>query len=62
MITWTDIFEGTGAFFEWIFKGIKALNQIPNVIIWVLILSGIVYWTLRLAKYRKAAQRNSTIE
>jgi len=62
MITWTDIFEGTGRFFQWIFKGMKVLGHGPNVIIWGLILFILVYWTLRLARYRKEAQRNGTIE
>lgn len=62
MITWTDIFEGTGTFFQWIFKGMRVLGHGPNVIIWILIISGICYWTMRLMRYRKAAHRNSTLE
>jgi ribose/xylose/arabinose/galactoside ABC-type transport system permease subunit len=62
MITWTDIFEGTGTFFEWIFKGMRVLGHIPNVIIWLLIIGILAYWTMRLGRYRKQAERNSTIE
>lgn len=62
LITWTDIFNGLGSFFEWIFKGVRALGHGPNVIIWIFILGGIFYWTLRLSRYKKEAQRNSTIE
>jgi hypothetical protein len=62
MITWTDIFYWIGDFFEWIFKGMKALGHGPNVIIWILIVGGIAYWTLRLSRYRKQADRNGTIE
>lgn len=62
MITWTDIFEGTGTFFQWIFKGMKVLGHGPNVIIWILIIGAIGYWTMRLNKYRKESSRNSTIE
>lgn len=62
MVTWTDIFEGIGTFFQWCFKGIRFFGQIPNVIIWVLILGILVYWTMRLSRYKKEAQRNGTIE
>ncbi len=62
MITWTDVFEGTGTFFQWIFKGMRVLGHIPNVIIWLLIIGTLAYWTMRLARYRKQAERNGTIE
>ncbi len=62
MITWTDVFNGIGDFFQFLFKGMRALGHIPNVIIWGFILFGLVYWTLRLNRYRKEAQRNNTIE
>jgi hypothetical protein len=62
MITWTDIFEGIGVFFQWIFKGMKVLGHGPNVIISALVIGILAYWTLRLARYRKQAQRNSTVE
>jgi hypothetical protein len=62
MVTWTDVWEGIGKFFEWCFKGMRVLNQGPNVIIWILIIGGIVYWCVRIARYRKIAQRNGTYE
>lgn len=62
MVTWTDIFEGIGAFFEWCFKGMRVLGQGPNVIIWILIIFGIIYWCWRIARYKKQAQRNGTYE
>lgn len=62
MITWTDVFEATGRFFQWIFKGMKMLGHVPNVIIWLLIIGILTYWTLRLNRYKKEAKRNSTIE
>lgn len=62
MITWTDIFEGIGNFCLWMFKGMKMLGHGPNVIIWILIIFAIVYWTFRLNRYKKEAQRNGTIE
>lgn len=52
----------TGDFFQWIFKGMRVLGQGPNVIIWILIIFAIGYWTMRLNRYRKESGRNSTIE
>ena len=62
MITWTDIFEGIGVFFEWIFKGMRVLGHGPNVIIWILIVGILAYWTMRLSRYKKEARRNGTVE
>lgn len=62
MITWTDIFLAIGRFFQWTFKGMRALGHGPNVIIWILIIGILVYWTMRLVKYKKIAQRNGTYE
>lgn len=62
MITWTDIFEGTGRFFEWTFKGMRGLGHLPNILISALIIGVLAYWTLRLVRYRKQARRNGTVE
>lgn len=62
MITWTDIFYAIGDFFELLFKGMRVLGQGPNVIIWILVLGILVYWTMRLSRYRKAAKANNTVE
>jgi tellurite resistance protein TehA-like permease len=62
MITWTDIFEGTGNFFQLIFKGMRLLGHGPNVIIAFLVVFSIGYWIFRLIRYRKEASRNSTVE
>lgn len=62
LITWTDVFNATGDFFQWFFKGMKVLGHGPNLIYGILIFGGIFYWTFRLARYKKEAQRNSTIE
>ena len=60
MVTWTDIFEGTGAFFQWCFKGMRVLGQGPNVIISVVIIGLLTYWCLRIAKQNRDAERNGT--
>ncbi len=60
MITWTDIFEGTGEFFQWCFKGMRLLGQGPNVIISVVVIGLLAYWSLRIMKHNKDAERNGT--
>jgi hypothetical protein len=62
MITWTDVFEGIGSFSQTIFKGMKALGHGPNIIIWIMIIGVLVYWTMRLSRYKKEAHRNGTTE
>lgn len=62
MITWTDVFYGIGDFCQWIFRGMKVLGHSPNVIIWIMIVGVLVYWTMRLGRYKKEAHRNGTIE
>lgn len=62
IITWADVFDAIAVFFQWIFKGMRVLGHGPNVIIWILILGILVYWTMRLNRYKKAAHRNGTSE
>jgi hypothetical protein len=62
MITWTDIFEGTGAFFTWAFQGMRALGHLPNFFFGALTIFGISYWIWRLLRYKGLSQRNSTVE
>lgn len=62
MLTWTDVFNGIGDFFLWFFKGMKVISQGPNVVIWLLIIFAICYWTVRLNRYKNASRRNGTLE
>ena len=61
MITMTDVFYGLGDFFQFLFKGIKALGHGPNIILWIIIFSLLVYWTLQIKKQNKEADRNGTL-
>jgi len=56
MITWTDVFEGTGSFFQSIFKGMRVLGQGPNILISIFIIGLLGYWIMRLLRYRKASK------
>ncbi len=62
MITWTDVFYATGDFFQWIFKGMRALGQGPNVILWIIIIGLIIYWPYRISQQNKEAERNGTLK
>ncbi len=62
MITWTDVFESIGSFFQWTFKGMEKLGHGPNVFISIFVIGMLVYWTAKIVKYKKEAARNSTTE
>jgi hypothetical protein len=61
MITMTDVFYGIGDFFQLIFKGMRLLGHGPNIILWVIIGSLLVYWTLQIIKQTKEADKNGTL-
>lgn len=61
MITMTDVFYGIGDFFQLIFKAMRVLGHGPNVILWIIIASLLVYWTLQIIKQTKEADKNGTL-
>ncbi len=62
MITWTDIFEGTGTFFYWCFKGMRALGQGPNILMGGFVIFLLALWCAKIIKHKKEAVRNGTYE
>lgn len=62
LITWTDIFNGTGDLFQYLFKGMRVLGHGPNVFISLFVIFLLSYWTVRLVRYRKATGPNSSAE
>jgi len=62
MITWTDVFYAIGDFFQWIFKGMRAMGQIPNILIWAVIIGLIFYWPYHISKQNKEAEKNGTLK
>jgi len=62
MVTWTDIFEGTGHFFEWIFRRMREIQPYPNIFISVFVIGMLAFWCIRIIKDKKSAQRNGTVE
>jgi hypothetical protein len=62
MTTMTDVFYGIGKFSQMVFKGMKVLGHGPNVILWVIIASLLVYWTLQIIKQTKEAEKNGTLK
>ena len=59
-MTWTAFWYGTAALFELMFKIIKKLYQVPNILVWILLGCLLIFWTLQLAKHRKEAKRDGT--
>ncbi len=62
MLTMTDVFYAIGDFSQWIFRGMKVLGHGPNVILWIIIFSLLVYWTLQMIKQGKEAEKNGTLK
>jgi hypothetical protein len=60
MVTWTDVFYGIGTFFQWCFKGMRALGQFPNVIMGAIIIFLLAYWCVKIVQQNKKAEANGT--
>jgi hypothetical protein len=58
----TDVFNGTGHFFQWTFTFIKALGNGPNLFFWLIIVSLLLLWLKMQADFNKEAKRNGTLE
>lgn len=61
MITMTDVFYAIGDFSYLIFKGMRVLGHIPNIILWTIIAFLLVYQTLQIIKQNKEADKNGTL-
>ncbi len=61
-MTWTDIFNGLGHFFQWTFTFMKGLGNAPNVFFWIIIIVLIGVWLRMQSKFNKEAKENGTIE
>lgn len=61
-MTWTDIFNGLGSFFQWTFTFMKSLGNGPNLIFWIIIVSLIGVWLRMQANFNKEAEKNGTLK
>ena len=59
-MTWTDFWYGIAAIFEVIFKILKKLYQVPNILVWITLACLLAFWTIQLIKQTKEAKRNGT--
>lgn len=59
-MTWTDLWTGIGKLFEWGFKILKTLGNVPNAILWVIIGFLLVFWVMQIMKQNKEADKNGT--
>jgi hypothetical protein len=57
----TDVFNGTGYFFQWYFKFVKASGNAPNIFFWLLIGFLLITWLRMQANYNKEAAKNNTL-
>ena len=60
MTTMTDVFYAIGDFSQMVFKGMRSLGHGPNIVLWVIIGSLLVYWTRQIIKQTKEADKNGT--
>ena len=61
-MTWTDIFNGLGSFFQWTFSFMKGLGNGPNILFWIIICSLILVWLRMQANFNKEAKEKGTIK
>ncbi len=61
-MTWTDIFNGLGSFFQWTFSFMEGLGNGPNVLFWIIICSLILVWLRMQANFNKEAKAKGTIK
>lgn len=61
MVTMTDVFYAIGDYSQFIFKGMRSIGHGPNVVLWVIIASLLVYWTVKMIKQTKEADKNGTL-
>ncbi len=59
-MSWTSIWNGIGAFSEAVFRMLKSLGQLPNILIWSSITILFVYWIMQIRKQNKEAKENGT--
>lgn len=62
MVTWTDIFEGIGHCFQWIFGIMYKMGHVPNIFMGGFVVGLLAYWSFKLFKYKGEAQRNGTYQ
>lgn len=62
IMTWTDFFNGTAHAFQWGFKYMKCLGNIPNVIFWLIIVVLMMVWLSMQGKYNKEAEEKGTLK
>lgn len=61
-MTWTDVFNGIGDFFQWTFQFIKGFGNKPNVFFWLLIAALVLVWLRMQGKFNKEAKNNNTLK
>lgn len=58
----TDVFNGIGRFFQWIFTFMKGFGNGPNIFFWLLIGTLIIVWLRMQTKFNKEAKEKNTLQ
>ncbi len=58
----TDVFNGTGNFFQWTFTFMKGLGNGPNLVFWLLIAVLTIVWLRMQGKFNKEAKEKNTLQ
>ncbi|MCE9540662.1 MAG: hypothetical protein K8R85_15795 [Bacteroidetes bacterium] len=58
----TDVFNGTGRFFQWSFTLVEKFGNAPNIFFWLLIGSLVLVWLRMQTKFNKEAKKNNTLQ
>jgi len=55
-MTWTSFWNAINAIFQFCFKIIHKIQQAPNILVWIILISLLAYWTFQLGKQVKEAK------
>lgn len=58
----TDVFNGTGDFFQWTFQFMKGLGNKPNLFFWLTIAVLVITWLRMQAKFNKEANEKGNLK
>ncbi len=61
-MTVTDIFNGTGHAFQWVFQFMKGIGNAPNVLFWIIIVGLILVWLRMQTNFNKEAKEKHTLK
>lgn len=58
----TDVFYAIGRFFQWIFRFMNHLGNVPNLLIIIIGVIAICIWIWRMSIYNREADERGTLK